>query len=211
MGWVGEYHSPGAVPFDLLLRDRPDRLAGDAVEDIEHTHLAGVRDRLDRLAVDSDVHQQRRRRHVIVPDLVMDELEVPFRLAGVEIDGHQAVAVETGAGALAAIEIEVGDSTGRYARPASGSAVISVHTPVLPVYSLEFSSQVSAPGSPFCGMVRNCQRRLPVRTSKARAEPLLFLKLEGVKPSRKAEPTSTLSPTTVGRRLPADFAGGQVG
>ena len=51
---VGLRHRP--------LFDRPHRLAGHAIEDVEPRLLARRRDRLDRLAVDVDVEQQRRRR-----------------------------------------------------------------------------------------------------------------------------------------------------
>ena len=50
-----------------LLGDRPDRLAGDAVEHVEPALLGRLRDQLARLAVDRRVDQQRRRRVVVVP------------------------------------------------------------------------------------------------------------------------------------------------
>ena len=55
-GCVGEYHSPGTSPCrHRLLFDRPDRLAGDAVEDVEPRLLARHRDDLARPAVDGHV------------------------------------------------------------------------------------------------------------------------------------------------------------
>src|SRR6478736_5795106 len=82
--------------------------------------------------------------------------------------------------------------------PASGSAVICVHTPVLPLIAQESFSQVSLPTSPGRGIVLNVHSVLPVRTSKARASPLLLLCVTTVKPSLNDDPTSTTSPTTVG-------------
>src|SRR5204862_1735405 len=82
--------------------------------------------------------------------------------------------------------------------PASGSAVICVHTPVLPLMAHESFSHVSLPTSPGLGIVLNVHSVLPVRTSKARANPLLLLCVTTVKPSLNDDPTSTTSPTTVG-------------
>ena len=44
-GCVGEYHSPGTSPFvDRPLLDRPDRLAGHAIEHVEPALLGRLRD-----------------------------------------------------------------------------------------------------------------------------------------------------------------------
>src|SRR6185312_16127968 len=61
--------------------------------------------RFDRPAVDVDVDQNRRARDVEVPDAVVHELVVPLLLAGVEIDGDDALAVESGAGTMAAVVV----------------------------------------------------------------------------------------------------------
>ncbi len=88
--------------FDGALFDRPHRLAGLAIED-EHPALLGwLRDRLDRFAVDGDVHQDRRARDVVVPDAVMHELVVPDALAGLQIDGDEAFAEQIVAGTMSA-------------------------------------------------------------------------------------------------------------
>src|SRR5262245_62758741 len=47
----------------------------------------------------------------------------------------------------------VGDSTGRYTRPASGSTVICVQTPLFPVHAHDSFSHVSLPSSPGYGIV----------------------------------------------------------
>ncbi len=80
-------------------------LAGDAVEDVDVALLARLGHRLDRAAVDADVGQDRRRRDVVVPERVVDELEVPLPLAGTQIDADQRFAEEVVAGAVAAIEV----------------------------------------------------------------------------------------------------------
>ena len=78
--------------FDRPLLDRPDRLAGRAIEDIEPALLRRLRDDLAHAAVDHDVGEDRRARQVPIPDAVMNELVVPLALAGLEIDGHEALA-----------------------------------------------------------------------------------------------------------------------
>ncbi len=50
-----------------LLLDRPDRLAGDAIEHIDKGLLSHLRDRLDAIPVDIDVDQVRRGRRVVIP------------------------------------------------------------------------------------------------------------------------------------------------
>ena len=82
-GHVGLRHRP--------LLDRPHRLAGHAIEDEQERLLAGDGDRLDRAAVDGDVGQNRRRRHVVVPERMVHELEVPLPLAGLQIDADEAL------------------------------------------------------------------------------------------------------------------------
>ena len=57
------------------------------------------------LPFDVDVGEQRRGRHVVVPDRVMHDLEVPLALAGLQIDADEAVAEQVVAGTMAAVEI----------------------------------------------------------------------------------------------------------
>ena len=80
---VGLRHRP--------LLDRPDGLAGRAVEDVDEALLRRLGDRLDLFAVDGYVDQVRRRRHVVVPQPVVDELEVPHLLAGRRVEADQAL------------------------------------------------------------------------------------------------------------------------
>ncbi len=60
---------------------------------------------------------------------------------------------------------------GRYTRPSSGSALIIVHTPTLPVTRHESPPQVSLPNSSPCGMVWNVHFVRPECTSKPRIHP----------------------------------------
>jgi hypothetical protein len=67
--------------------------------------LLGTATGLDDLAVLVDVGEHRGRRHVVIPDPVVDELEVPLALAGLQVDAHQALAEQVVAGAMAAVEV----------------------------------------------------------------------------------------------------------
>ena len=87
------------------LLDRPDRLAGHAIEDIEEGFLARQRHRLDRLAVDVDVGQDRRRGEIVVPHRMMHHLVMPLPLAGLQIDANQAVGEQIVARPMSAILI----------------------------------------------------------------------------------------------------------
>ena len=121
---VGLRHGP--------LLDRPHGLARDAVERVDERLLRELRDGFDRPAVDDEVHQDRRRRIVPVPDVVMDQLVVPDALAGLRVEAHEARAVEIVAVALAAPDvgerrlgrqIDVAElGVGRHRRPNAGVA-----------------------------------------------------------------------------------------
>src|SRR5205814_8931718 len=82
--------------------------------------------------------------------------------------------------------------------PSSSSTVIPVQTPVLPFADQELFSQAQPPGPPLRAMVLNGQRSLPLRTSYARARPLVLLCVLTVIPSLNDEPTRITSFTTVG-------------
>src|SRR3954465_180362 len=92
----------------------------------------------------------------------------------------------------------VGVSTGRYARPATGSTEIWVHTPTLPLHSHDPFSQVSLPNSPGPGIVLKRHSCLPVFTSNARTRPFAFVLYRYPRPSNIDDPTMIVSFTTVG-------------
>ena len=77
--------------------DRPDRLAGDAIEHVEIAGLAGHGDDIDGPAVPPDGRQLRGRVVVEIPDVVVDRLEMPEPLAGPDVERDEAVAEEVGA------------------------------------------------------------------------------------------------------------------
>ena len=105
-GWVDEYHSPGDVAlFDRPFFNRPDRLTGDAVEHIEERLFTGNHDGFDGAAIHRDVGEDGRRGHIHIPERMVDELKMPFTLAGLEIDADQAVGKEIIAGAMASVKI----------------------------------------------------------------------------------------------------------
>ena len=87
------------------LFDRKDRLAGRAIEQVEHRLLAHRRDRLHRPAVDGEVDEHRRRGDVHVPDRMVHELEMPLPLAGLVVDRDDALGEQVVAGTEAAVEV----------------------------------------------------------------------------------------------------------
>jgi len=105
-GCVGHACSPGMSLFGhRLLVDRPDRLPGRAVEDVEKTRLAGLRDDVDRLAVAPDRRQLRRRAVVEVPEIVVHHLEVPQPPAGSRIERQERRAEQVGADPIGAVVV----------------------------------------------------------------------------------------------------------
>ena len=86
-------------------RYRPNWLSVCSVENIGKRLLPGLRNSLDRPSVDIDVDQDRRRRHVVVPDVVMNQLLVPDPFTCLDIDTHQRIREEIRAGPVAAIEV----------------------------------------------------------------------------------------------------------
>ena len=63
---------------------------GDPIEDVEEALFGRLRDQLARPPVDGRVDQQRRRRDVVIPDRMVNELEVPLAHAGLQVDGDEA-------------------------------------------------------------------------------------------------------------------------
>ena len=71
------------------LFDRPQRLACFAVEGEQQSLLGGLRDGLDGAAILLDVDQDRCSRNVVVPDIVVHQLEVPATLTCLRIECDQ--------------------------------------------------------------------------------------------------------------------------
>jgi hypothetical protein len=72
------------------LFDRPDRLSRDPIEDVEKAGLPRHGNHRNRLPVVTDGGQLRRRGVVVVPEIVMDVLEVPEAFSGPRIERQQA-------------------------------------------------------------------------------------------------------------------------
>ena len=87
------------------LLDRPDRLAGLPIEDVEEPLLRRLRDDLARLAVLADRQQLGRLRNVPVPEVVVNELLMPDPLAGAGVDRDERVGEQVVALAIAAVEV----------------------------------------------------------------------------------------------------------
>src|SRR5262249_33342884 len=87
------------------LFDGPQRFAGHAIEHVQKTGLARLRDDIDRLAAVRDGQELRRGRVVVVEDVVVDHLEVPDAPAGPGIQRNQAVAEEIRARSIGAVEV----------------------------------------------------------------------------------------------------------
>ena len=93
------------------LFNRPERLAGHAIEDVEEAGLARVSDRVDVAAVLTHRDELRRRHVVEIPQVVMDRLEVPESLARPRVERDDAVGEEIRAVSIGAVEV-VGRRTG---------------------------------------------------------------------------------------------------
>ena len=95
------------VPFlrdiaflDRPLLDGPYRLPGRPIEHVDPPLFGGLRDSLDRAAIDGDVGEYRGAGDVPVPDVVVYELIVPDALAGLEIQRNQTRREKVGAGTM---------------------------------------------------------------------------------------------------------------
>ncbi len=101
---------PRLLAWDVALRnhallDAEHRLAGDAVEDEDEPHLGELHDGGNGPPAARDVHQDRLRRQVVVPDVVVDQLPMPAQVAGRRVECDQRVGVEVGPGPIAAVEV----------------------------------------------------------------------------------------------------------
>src|SRR5688572_21053742 len=110
------------------LDDRPDRLPGLPIEDVEEPLLRRLRDDLSRLAVLTDRQQLGRLRNVPVPEIVVNELLMPDSLAGARIDRDERVGEQVVALAIAAVEV-----VARAAESDERDAVLLVNSELAPV------------------------------------------------------------------------------
>ena len=87
------------------LLDRKDRPARVAIENEDEALLGRLHDDVARLAVDGDRRQRRLGGNVVVPDVVLDDLERPRQRAVGGVQGDDRVRVAIRAGPTAAEEI----------------------------------------------------------------------------------------------------------
>ena len=87
------------------LLDRPHRLARLAVQHVDEGLLRHLREGFDTATVDRDVGEHRRRRQVVVPDAVMQRLEVPHAFAGRRVERDDRLGVQVVAGPRAAVVV----------------------------------------------------------------------------------------------------------
>ena len=112
-GWVGQVFSSGASDCGTLRSSMghtgSPRLA---VEDVGEALLGDLGHRGDLAAADRDVDEVRGVGVVVVPDVVMDHLEVPDPLARLHVEGDEARPVEVRPVTVAAVVV-VGRGVGR--------------------------------------------------------------------------------------------------
>src|SRR5207249_1451880 len=91
-----------------LLLHRPNRLSGGPVEDEDVALLGDLYHSVDGSASVADRDQGRLSGHVVIPHIVMHNLEVPHPLAGARVQRQHAVGEQVGALAVACPEVERG-------------------------------------------------------------------------------------------------------
>src|SRR6185312_6921006 len=101
----------GPLAGDIGLRngsffDRPQRLAGEPIEDEHRSELGALRHGLDRFAIVFDREEFRGDWQVVVPEVVVNDLEMPEALAGARVERQQRIAEEVVALAIGTIEVE---------------------------------------------------------------------------------------------------------
>ena len=105
---LGEHLAGDVGRRDGALLDGPDGLAGLAIERVEEGLLGGLEEPLDLPPVDGHVHQDRGRRGVVVPDVVVDQLVVPAPFPGLGVQRDDARAEQVVAGVMTAVVVDGG-------------------------------------------------------------------------------------------------------
>ena len=85
--------------------NRPNRLAGFAIEDEQERLLGRLGQGLDAPAVHRDVEEDGRAGKIVIPYAVMDDLVVPFALPGLEVERDEALVEQRVARPVAAVII----------------------------------------------------------------------------------------------------------
>ena len=111
-GWKGlrlrQFFTGNTRDRDRPFDDRPDGLAGNPVERVDERLFGCLRNNRHRLAIDLNIQQHRRSRHIVVPDVVMHHLVVPQPLTGFDIECNQAGAEEIVSRTEPTVEIKRG-------------------------------------------------------------------------------------------------------
>src|SRR5439155_19197562 len=93
--------------------DRKEWFAGVAIEDVEEARFVALDDNRHRASIAHQRREQRRRRRVVVPEIVMDQLEAPRDLARRRAQRDDRVRPFVVAGALTA-EVVGARTAGRH-------------------------------------------------------------------------------------------------
>ncbi len=88
-----------------MLVDRKERLARDAIEEVEIALLGCLRDGVDVLAVFLHAEERGRRGKIAIPYVVVHALKMPEAFAGVGVECEQRVGVEIIPDPISAVEI----------------------------------------------------------------------------------------------------------
>ena len=154
------------------LLDRPDRLAGGAIEHVQVAGLAGLCDDVDAAAVVAHRRELWRGIVVDVPDVVMHRLEVPAdagRCAHRARSGCRSTGCRHDGSRRRSCTWRCRSARRRSLAPTSTDDSAQLFAP--PTVARALAGHVSAPSSPVRGTVRNDHTSAPVRTSYARMSP----------------------------------------
>src|SRR5215472_2038470 len=110
-----------------LLDDRPNGLAGRAVEHIEKAVFAGLGHDIYVLPVLLDGGELRRSSLIVVPEIMVNHLEMPNALAGARVEREDTIAEQVVTLAIGAIEIVCGRAGGEI-----DEAALFVHRHISP-------------------------------------------------------------------------------
>ena len=95
----------GGICIYSSLLDRPHGFACDPIEDIGETLFTDLGNGFDFFSVDRDVDQIRRAREIVIPDTVVNTLEMPDSLTGFRIEADETFREEVIAVPMTAVII----------------------------------------------------------------------------------------------------------
>ena len=196
-GWVGEACSPGIV-LEGTFRSSTGKI-GTPVSLCRTNNMPGLRslhNRWNGFAVARHRNQRRRRGVVVIPEIVVNGLEVPYNAAGGRPERHDRVRIAVVAGTKRAVVVGGCARRGQEDQSRAGSALMIDQTFAAPVRAALPSRQLTNAGSfGSWGIGCQVQRSAPVRASNARTSPLAGA---GRELSAIAAPVTTRSLTTSG-------------